>query len=81
MGRSASDGIGVDLGFLNNRLTVTYDYYNRQTKDMLYWRIVPLASGIGYYTDMNTKMPINIGKVENIGHEISVTWNDRRGRI
>lgn len=71
--------IGVDLGFLNNRLTVTYDYYNRQTKDMLYWRIVPLASGIGYYTDMNTKMPINIGKVENIGHEISVTWNDRRG--
>jgi len=71
--------IGLDLGFLNNKLTFVYDYYNRQTKDMLYWRIVPLASGIGYYTDINTKMPINIGQVENIGHEFTLNWNDKKG--
>lgn len=71
--------VGIDLGFLNNRLTFVYDYYNRQTKDMLYWRVVPLASGIGYYTDINTKMPINIGQVQNIGHEFTLTWNEKKG--
>jgi len=71
--------LGIDLGFFNNRLSFTYDYYNRQTKDMLYWRVVPLASGIGYYTDINTEMPINIGQVENIGHEFTLTWTDKKG--
>lgn len=66
---------GVDLSFFDNRLTFTYDYYNRQTKDMLYWQVVPLASGINYYYEgaYNT-MPINIGKVSNIGHEIALNW-------
>ena len=67
---------GIDLGFLNNRLSVTYDYYNRQTRDMLYWRVVPLASGIGYYTSVDTQMPINIGKVSNKGHELTISWKD-----
>ncbi|MCD8182465.1 MAG: SusC/RagA family TonB-linked outer membrane protein [Bacteroides sp.] len=70
--------LGIDLGFLNNRLNVVYDYYNRQTQDMLYWRVVSMASGIGYCTDINTKMPVNIGKVENIGHELSITWTDHK---
>ncbi|MDE5634628.1 MAG: TonB-dependent receptor, partial [Muribaculaceae bacterium] len=74
--------IGVDLSFLNNKLSVTYDYYNRQTKDMLYWRVVPLASGINWYGEaaVNT-MPINIGKVSNIGHEFSVNYRDNFGGL
>ncbi len=68
--------IGIDLGFFNNRLTVTYDWYNRQTKDMLYQLSIPLTSGIGTYGSNNTRVPINIGKVENIGSEISVNWRD-----
>lgn len=66
---------GIDLSLLNNQLNITYDYYNRQTKDMLYWKVVPLASGINWYHEgaYNT-MPINIGKVSNIGHEIAVSW-------
>lgn len=70
--------IGIDLGFFNNRLTFVYDYYNRQTRDMLYKRLVPLSSGIGWYTDENTTIPINIGKVQNIGHEFTINWSDRR---
>lgn len=71
---------GIDLSFLNNKLNVTYDYYNRQTRDMLYWKVVPLASGINYYHEGATNtMPINIGKVSNIGHEFSVTWQQRVG--
>lgn len=32
---TTSTDIGVDLGFLNNRLRVTADYYWKKTKDML----------------------------------------------
>ena len=72
--------VGVDLSFFNNQLTFTYDYYNRQTRDMLYWRVVPLASGINwYYEGSYTTMPINIGKVSNIGHEISINWKQSVG--
>lgn len=71
--------IGLDFGFFNNRLTFTYDWYNRQTRDMLYQLSIPLTSGIGTYGNNNTRMPINIGKVENIGSEIAVDWQDRRG--
>lgn len=69
---------GIDLSFFNNRLTFSYDYYNRQTHDMLYWKVVPYASGINYYHEGATNtMPINIGRVSNIGHEIAVNWTQR----
>lgn len=71
---------GIDLSMFNNRLTVTYDYYNRQTHDMLYWKVVPYASGINYYHEGATNtMPINIGRVSNIGHEISIGWQQGVG--
>lgn len=71
---------GIDLSFLNNRLNVTYDYYNRQTRDMLYWKVVPMGAGINYYHEGSTMtMPINIGKVSNIGHEIAISWQQRVG--
>lgn len=67
--------LGVDLAFFNDRLRLSYDYYNRQTHDMLYWKVVPLASGINHYWDGSTNtMPINIGHVSNIGHEITASW-------
>ena len=49
---------------------------------MLYWKVVPLASGINYYHEGATNtMPINIGKVSNVGHEFSVTWQQRVGEF
>lgn len=73
---------GIDLSMFNNRLNVTYDYYNRQTHDMLYWKVVPYASGINYYHEGATNtMPVNIGRVSNIGHEITVAWQQRAGEF
>ncbi|MDR0412366.1 MAG: TonB-dependent receptor [Dysgonamonadaceae bacterium] len=75
--------LGVDLSFLRNRLTLTYDYYNRQTKDMLYPASLSLSSGMSYY--FNSDRPgntlsyfANAGLVENKGHEITVGWADRK---
>ena len=76
--------MGVDLGFLNNRLTVTYDNYNRQTRDMLYQGSLPLSGGMSYYfnsSDPANTVPVyfNAGLVENKGHEITIGWQERRG--
>lgn len=74
---------GLDLNFLDNRLTVSYDYYNRQTRDMLYRGALPLSSGMSYYfssDDPANTVPVyfNAGLVENQGHEISVGWTDKK---
>jgi TonB-linked SusC/RagA family outer membrane protein len=75
--------IGVDFSFLRNRLTVTYDYYNRQTRDMLYKGDLPLSAGMSYYfnsEDPANTVPVyfNAGLVENQGHEITVGWTEKR---
>src|SRR5665647_1275872 len=74
---------GLDLNFLDNRLTVSYDYYNRQTRDMLYRGALPLSSGMSYYfssDDPANTVPVyfNAGLVENQGHEISIGWTDKK---
>ncbi len=72
--------LGVDLSFFNQRLQFSYDYYNRQTHDMLYWKVVPLGSGINWYYDGATNtMPINIGRVSNVGHEFTLNWRHNIG--
>lgn len=74
--------IGLDLTFLKNRLTITYDYYKRLTKDMLYRGALPLSAGMSYYfssDDPANTVPVffNAGLVENQGHEIAASWNER----
>ena len=76
--------IGLDLGFFGNRLTLTYDYYNRQTRDMLYRGSLPLTSGMSYYFASDdpgntVSVMFNAGLVENKGHELSIEWKERRG--
>jgi len=58
----------VDVGFdlsLWNRLDVTFDYYTRNTNDLLY--NVPIPSTSGYSSILS-----NIGKVHNYGYEITI---------
>lgn len=57
--------VGVDMGFLNNRLTVGIDYYKSVTDGLLLDVPVPAASG--FTTSLQ-----NIGKVNNKGIELSV---------
>lgn len=39
--------IGIDLAFLNNRLNLNIDYYNKLTKDLLFSVPLPNTSGFG----------------------------------
>lgn len=57
--------IGLDLGFLNNRLRITADYYLKNTRDLL--NTVQLPASLGYTTTVK-----NIGKIRNKGFEFQV---------
>lgn len=59
--------VGVDMAFLNNRITIAADWYLRNTKDLLAY--VPVPAGMTTTNAMNR----NIGSLRNIGAELSVT--------
>ena len=61
---------GLDLGFLNNDLTVTIDYFTRKTKDLLIERQIRPSAG-------NTSIYTNFGQINNYGLEFSVNYNKR----
>lgn len=59
--------IGLDAGFFNNNLTVTVDYFNRKTKDMIVAVPIPIYVGAG--------APIvNAGSMQNKGWEVTVNY-------
>lgn len=59
--------VGLDFGFLNNRITAAIDYYFRNTKDLLSYVTVPVGSAT------TNAMNQNIGSLENQGIEFSLT--------
>ena len=64
---SNSFNVGVDFALLGGRIDGTIEYFNRQTKDMLYYK--PVAMSNGY-----TQLPMNISSVRNSGVEIELNY-------
>ena len=58
--------VGLDIGLFKDRILLTADYYNKQTKDLLLSRPLPTSSGFSTITE-------NVGEVENKGIELSIT--------
>ncbi len=56
---------GLDLMLLKERISLTFDWYNKVTSDLLLLASLPLTSG--YATAMK-----NIGKIQNQGVEITL---------
>lgn len=59
--------IGFDFGFIDDRITGTFDYYTRKTRDLL--ATVPAAAG----TNFDKTILTNVGNVDS--HGIEVTLN------
>lgn len=62
---TAQFNVGLDVGFWNNRLSLTADYFIMNTEDLLQNRVIPGISGFTSVTE-------NIGSVQNRGLEISL---------
>jgi TonB-dependent starch-binding outer membrane protein SusC len=69
---TAQFDLGFDIGFFKNRIFLTADYYNKQTKGLLLDRPLPLSSGFSSITE-------NIGSVENKGFEFTLSTNNLTG--
>ena len=63
---SSTVNLGLDLGFFDNRLNVTADFFIKNTKDLL------LAQSLAHVTGFESQMQ-NIGKIQNKGIELSLT--------
>lgn len=66
--KSKSFEIGLDLGFLKNRINLILDYYNRTTSDLL--TELPLPGYTGF-----EKIRTNLGTLRNTGFEAEVKVN------
>lgn len=61
--------IGVDFGFLNNRLTGSFEYYWKYNNDMLSSPQLPHQIGIDV-------PKLNIGKLKTWGWDFNIGWKD-----
>lgn len=66
--------VGIDFLAFNSRLSVTMDYYIKNTKDILLQVPIPPSTG-------SASNPVrNAGKIRNRGFEFNIGWNDRIGK-
>lgn len=73
--------VGVDMEFFKNRLAVSFDWYQRITRDMIYALSVPNSSGITRPSSLGTMatMPVNLGRIDNTGWELLVSYRNNIG--
>ena len=67
---TTSTDIGVDMGFLKNRLSVEADYFMKKTTDIIVQLPIPLIMG-GLTAPFE-----NVGEMKNNGFELNVNWQD-----
>lgn len=66
--------LGFDMAMLHNRLMVSVDYFDKETKDVLTPMQLLLSTG------HNGGSPyVNAATLSNKGVEVSLTWNDKIG--
>ena len=71
--RVVTTDVGVDLGFLNNSINVTFDWFNRETRDML-------APGMPLPSTLGASAPTeNAGTLRTRGWELAVSYNKSFG--
>ncbi len=66
--KSNNFNVGVDFSLWKGKLAGTFEYYSRQTSDML--MNLPVNPSLGY-----TSFPKNVGSMRNNGFEIELNYN------
>lgn len=67
--------LGVDARFFGERLSVSADWFVKNTKDLIVVGITP-STVVG-----NTASPVNAGSIQNKGWELEIGWQDRIGDL
>lgn len=64
--QSKTMDVGMDIGLFNNRIGILFDYYRRETSNLLTTLKLPLSTGF-------SSILTNYGSLENRGYEIEVS--------
>ena len=72
---STQTDIGLDAYFWEGRISLTFDYYNKVTDDVLLSLPVPAVSGFFLPTDAN------VGQIKNSGIELALSYSNRVGEL
>ncbi|QTE38178.1 TonB-dependent receptor [Mucilaginibacter gossypii] len=72
--KSQTYDVGLDFGFFSNRLTGSFDYYNKLNTDLLL--NVPILQSTGFSSQLR-----NAGSVRNIGQELELTSRNLVGKV
>lgn len=72
--KTLTTDVGVDIGFINNRLNVSLDYYLANTRDLLL--NVPIPQITGFSSALQ-----NIGKIQNTGVELELLSKNLTGEF
>lgn len=64
---SQQSNLGVDMEFLNGKIGITAEIYNKQTKDLLLNQPTPYSAGYGSYLT-------NVGSMTNKGFELTINY-------
>lgn len=72
--KTHSTDVAVDLGFFNNRVQLSFDWYTKNTTDLLYQ--VPAAGASGFSTTWN-----NLGDIHNEGFEVELNTRNLTGEV
>lgn len=67
--------IGTDIGLLQNKIVLTFDYFIRNSNGMLLNKALPLD--VGYTTSYQA----NLGKLQNKGFEFTANTNFKLGAV
>lgn len=69
---TTSTNLGLDVSVLHNQIEVNFDWFNRQTDDILL--PLPLPAALGYAYDQTA---YNVGRVRNRGVDLAVNYRDQ----
>ena len=67
--------LGLDVDLFNSQLSMSFDYFNKRTYNLIQDQTLNWPDYIGLGT-----MKVNMGEIRNRGVEISATWNQRVNR-
>lgn len=71
--RTQEFNVGLDMGFLDNRITATVEVYKKNTKDLILQENLPTSTGFNIVT-------ANVGKISNKGIEVLLNTTNVRSK-
>jgi TonB-linked SusC/RagA family outer membrane protein len=69
---TAQFDVGFDMAFLDDRISFTYDYFLKNTTNLLFAVQIPQESGFTNFND-------NVGEIKFWGHEFSINATPTKG--